>query len=473
MSKEIILPMNEITDSVEMLHESPRRFMSSLAVIIAALLLTVGVWCCVGEIDCYVRANGVVRPINPVSSISLTATGRLAQLNISEGDYVRKGELLLSLDVTELERSLAAYEKERSSIEEEIACYEKLERCVESGENLFSEYDETESGFFYKYEAYAAQQLSLSGQLALLSDEKESLELLKASAETDINRLLGSGTVYESQYKDFQSDMSEYESKIELKETQTQTLSSLYEAGGISRAELEAAQTELENLKLEAQRYKQSFILSAEEKIAQTESRINSISVQGTADESSNRLALEKNKHDYLSGIADRISAERSSLEAINNSISQTRLSLENTSVTAPIDGVVNMTAPLNLHDLVQAGQTVATIVPDSAGSCKAVLYVSSADIHEASAGQSVRLRFSALPYQEYGELDGVIETISSDVRSNSATGASYYIAEVSFDGDSELGSMIISGMDCEARVVTKQKKIIFWLLEKMNFIDE
>ena len=34
-------------------------------------------------------------------------------------------------------------------------------------------------------------------------------------------------------------------------------------------------------------------------------------------------------------------------------------------------------------------------------------------------------------------------------------------------------GIELVSGMECEARVVTKQRKIIYWLLEKLDFIDD
>lgn len=83
MTKEIILPMNEITDSVEMLHEKPNKGMPIFTWILVLLLAVALTWCCIGEIDYFIKANGVVRPNESVSTISSLMTGRIDTLNIS------------------------------------------------------------------------------------------------------------------------------------------------------------------------------------------------------------------------------------------------------------------------------------------------------------------------------------------------------------------------------------------------------
>ena len=73
--------------------------------------------------------------------------------------------------------------------------------------------------------------------------------------------------------------------------------------------------------------------------------------------------------------------------------------------------------------------------------------------------------------------VNGTIVKISSDSRTDSKSGTSYYIAECVLDNKEiknkdGVTKQVLTGMECEARVITKQRKIIFWLLEKMNFID-
>ena len=139
MTKEIILPMNEITDSVEMLHEKPNKGMSVFTWILVLLLAAALTWCCIGEIDYFIKASGVVRPGENISTISSLMTGRVETLNISEGNYVKKGDLLFKIDTTDQEQTLSAYSKEKQRIEAENGYLNRLKESISNGENLFDD----------------------------------------------------------------------------------------------------------------------------------------------------------------------------------------------------------------------------------------------------------------------------------------------------------------------------------------------
>ena len=61
MTKQIIIPMNEISDSVEMLHEKPNKGMSVFTWILVLLLAAALIWCSIGEIDYFIKASGTVK----------------------------------------------------------------------------------------------------------------------------------------------------------------------------------------------------------------------------------------------------------------------------------------------------------------------------------------------------------------------------------------------------------------------------
>ena len=210
MTKEIILPMNEITDSVEMLHEKPNKGMPIFTWILVLLLAVALAWCCIGEIDYFIKASGVVRPGESVSTISSLMTGRVETLNISEGDYVKKGDLLFKIDTTDQEQTLSAYSKEKQRIETENLNLKKLEESILSEENLFDISNPDESSYYLKYEKYISDLQSLSeqykntsadtdnaadsavisaesikSQLAIYREELSGLETLKSSVEAN------------------------------------------------------------------------------------------------------------------------------------------------------------------------------------------------------------------------------------------------------------------------------------------------
>ena len=505
MTKEIILPMNEITDSVEMLHEKPNKGMPIFTWILVLLLAVALTWCCIGEIDYFIKASGIVRPGESVSTISSLMTGRVETLNISEGDYVKKGDLLFKLDVADLEQSLSAYEEEKLRFEMENLNLKRLEESILNGKNLFDRSNPDESAYYLKYEKYAsdlqsiAEQYkntsadtdnaadstaisaeSIKSQLAIYREELSGLETLKSSVEANSDMFEDKSSVYALQYYGFKSSLEAYETDITKKKSDKENAEILFKAGGISQSEYDNICHSLENTTLEKDKYISEFKLNIEQKITAAEKNISDLEYSLKSQNQSyssylnishdEQLAAENMKLEMLSGIADSIKSNETSIISIEKQIADIELNIKNSEVTAPIDGTVNMYSDLSTADLVQSGQTIATVVPDTEGAYKLTMYLSSADISETEIGQSVRLRFAAYPYQEYGELAGTVKSISTDVRS-SENGMSYYVAEVSIDDT--LGLELVSGMECEARVVTKQRKIIWWLLEKLDFIDD
>lgn len=505
MTKEIILPMNEITDSVEMLHEKPNKGMPVFTWILVLLLAVALAWCCIGEIDYFIKASGVVRPGESVSTISSLMTGRVETLNISEGDCVKKGDLLFKIDTADLEQSLSAYKKEKQRIEAENGYLNRLKESISNGENLFDKNSPDESAYYLKYEKYISDLQSLSeqykntsadtdnaadsaaisaesikSQLAKYREELSGLETLRSSVEANSDMFEDKSSVYALQYFDYNSAISSFDNNITQKKSDKENAEPLFKAGGISQSEYDNICHSLENTTLEKDKYISEFKLNIEQKITAAEKNISDLEYSLKSQNQSlssyseishdEQLAAENMKLEMLSGIADSIKSNETSIISIEKQIADIELNIKNAEVIAPIDGTINMYSDLSTADLVQSGQAIATIVPDTDGAYKLTMYLSSADISETEIGQSVRLRFAAYPYQEYGELVGTVKSISTDVRS-SENGMSYYVAEVSIDDT--LGLELVSGMECEARVVTKQRKIIWWLLEKLDFIDD
>lgn len=506
VTKEIIRSINEITDSVEMLHEKPNRGMSVFTIILIGLLVTALTWCCIGKIDYYVKANGAVRPSENISTVSSLMTGKIAELCISEGDSVKKGDLLFKIDTTELEQSKSAYEKEKSRLEADIANLKKYEQSINNGENLFDKNNDSESRYYYKYEKYLSdadsllEQYSNNGintdkstgeaaisvssikeQLAKNEHELKELEQLKQSVNSNENRFEDTSSVYASKYEDYLAAVQVYEHSIATKKDTFDKSKSLYEAGGMSKYDYDTLQAEVKSAELELEKYKQEFLLSVEQNITSLNKSTDELNVSlknnsqaySAYSKLSNdaKLAVDKLRLETLTGISDQIVSQQASIDSIDKELAAIAVNMKNAEVIAPINGTINMYADVNDSDFVQSGQNIATVVPDSDGEFKLTAYISGSDIKDVSVGQHVKLRFAALPYEEYGEFAGTIKNISTDVRTNETKG-SYYVAEISIDDTDTMEYDLVSGMECEARVVTKQRKIIYWLLEKLDFID-
>ncbi|MDE5859742.1 MAG: HlyD family secretion protein, partial [Oscillospiraceae bacterium] len=320
----------------------------------------------------------------------------------------------------------------------------------------------------------------INSQISKLNTDLDGLKTLKNSVIADDNLFTDKYSVYALEFADYQTAVKAYDNDISVKTEELEKAKTLLKAGGISQSNYDSAKQSLKNVKLEKEKYSREFRLNIEQRIENAEKNISELeySLQNQNKSYSayseinhdETLAKEQMRLEMLTSIADSIKSNEANIISIDKQIAEIDLSIKNSEVISPIDGTINMYSDLSEKDLVQSGQTVATVVPDTDGAYKLTMYLSSADISETEVGQNVRLRFAAYPYQEYGELSGTVKSISTDVRS-SDNGASYYVAEVSIDDT--MGLELVSGMECEARVVTKQRKIMYWLLEKLDFIDD
>ncbi len=82
-----------------------------------------------------------------------------------------------------------------------------------------------------------------------------------------------------------------------------------------------------------------------------------------------------------------------------------------------------------------------------------------------------------AIPYDEYGKLTGEILSISADSVASESSGTKFYIAQASLSEKSLMGKEgdvreVRTGMLLEAKSISGSKRVITWLLEKLNFID-
>jgi membrane fusion protein len=147
-----------------------------------------------------------------------------------------------------------------------------------------------------------------------------------------------------------------------------------------------------------------------------------------------------------------------------------------NFAVAAPADGTVTAITVREGSQVTDAA--IAQLIPDSS-ELIAHVYVGSDAIGFAEAGQSVRLRIKAFPYQHYGQQEGTIIDVSeSPVPSvdlagiSESIGSSLYrirVKLVSHHVDSSVGARRFkAGMSLDASIDIESRPLIHWILEPL-----
>ena len=175
-----------------------------------------------------------------------------------------------------------------------------------------------------------------------------------------------------------------------------------------------------------------------------------------------------------ISSLLDRKDTLKREIAELTAQIKQTNEQLQQGTIKAEQDGVVNAINPLTVGDMLSSGTVFATIIPLKQTQYKVQLYVNNSDIATIKTGDLVKYNIAALPSNQYGMVDGYVTSISQDTMIQNGEYSGYYLVEASIDNvalsdkDGNTGHIGV-GMLVEAKIVTQQKTIIRYLLEKIN----
>ncbi len=185
-----------------------------------------------------------------------------------------------------------------------------------------------------------------------------------------------------------------------------------------------------------------------------------------------------------LTQIANKAAREQEQLQRATSEIEQAQINGQTQRqvvITAPVGG----TATTVLAEVGQTlgTQTLVSIVPDGA-QLQAHLYAPSRAAGFVEAGQVVRLRYAAYPYQKFGQYDGQVVGVSrSPVSSQELPSALANLGQqlagegvyrITVQLASQSASVygkpqaLQAGMQLEADVLQDTRRIIEWMFESV-----
>lgn len=164
-------------------------------------------------------------------------------------------------------------------------------------------------------------------------------------------------------------------------------------------------------------------------------------------------------------------------LHTFENTLNEARVSLqtkindwfENYVLTSPIDGRITLTNYWSENQVINAGERLATIVPNEETIIIARAFVPSSSLGKVEPGQKVNIKLSGFPYLEYGVLTGHINSISL------VPEAEGYVAEIELEkGMKSTYSetlKFIQEMDGTADIITEETRLIYRFINPLKMI--
>ena len=420
-----------------------RQFWSARAplalgyIAIAVLVGGFGAWAALSNIAGAVVASGQIEVDRNRQAVQHPQGGVVLTLDVIEGQRVAEGEVLMRLDPSTIHSNLAVI---RAQLNEWRARQARLEA-------------ERDLATRIAFPSDLLQTVATDPDLADVLEGQRNL--FAARAETlaqEVDQLGRRADQIRAQIDGFTAQDQALRDQRSLVLAELENVQNLVERG------LAEASRAL-SLQREAARLLGS-IGEIEAASAEAEGRITEIELQVLQQQTARREEAIAELREVRVQQAELIERERV-LER----------QLEDSEIRAPVAGVVYGLAVFGTRSVVQAAEPVLYLVPQDRPLVISTR-IAPTDVDEVFVGQSVTLRFPAFDMRSTPELFGQVRQVSADAFVDSASGASFYEAEIVLnEGEASRlgGETLLPGMPVEAFIRTEDRTPLTYLLRPLT----
>lgn len=426
-----------------------------------------------GEVDSVVSVTGTVKPAQNID-LAFEKGGRLASLNVSVGDRVYEGEVLASLDNSDITAQLAqakANVKSQQAILDSLIKGSRQEdiniaqlKLQQDQQNLNSYYDQAINVL---NDAYAKTNDAVRNQASPLFTNADTnnpqLTFLVSNAQTQINiineRILAG------------NDLNSWSTLIQSIQTNptngnvdaalNQSLNYISDIRSFLSTALDAVNNSI-NLSLTNVTAYQTAITTGQTNLNAAATSINNQLQTITSQKLT--VAQDQNQYDLtVSGSTpESIQNQEGALAAAQANVIYYQSQLDKTILTAPFSGTITKVAP-SIGDIITAGNAEISLI--GSGNFEIDAYIAESDIAKIKIGESANVTLDA-----YGP-DTVFQAkiISRDLSSTEQEGVATYKTTLQFlNKDSRILPGLTANVDIQ---IDKKKNVLF--VPSRDIIDE
>ena len=287
----------------------------------------------------------------------------------------------------------------------------------------------------------------------LTSNQKIKLNSLNNEYDSRISASANAVKQIEFQKESIRETLKSQQTVLSIREEILENLKEVTDIGGLSKIKYLKEQQE---------------VIQLRGRVESTKSELEKISA--TLDEAKNKLTntIAASKIDFSSKIEENVKQ----VAQIENQISETKLTLKYQEIVSPLDGIVFDLQPAAPGYVVGNNEKpILKIVPID--DLVARIFVSNKDIAFLKIGQTVKIRVDAYPYNEFGEIEGQIDSIGSDVLEPDEQFNFYrFPVTVKMDEPYILHKNkqlpLITGMSLSVNIVLRQRPVISLFTERI-----
>lgn len=346
---------------------------------LALFVLVTFLWLWLSKVDVVSPAQGALLPGSRVKVIQPKNVNVVEEIYVSEGDFVKEGDMLVSFSSTEEQLNLEKMEQQKKAIE-----LKRIE-ILSFQDFILRNKNET----FKKRAQRFGFALNDAELWERLQSYRSRVKSFQAKHQMEVNKKIG---LLDSRRK-IALEIEKMEKEFTYQKKRLERSKQLLEASFLSREDFEKEEESTVIKEVEIEILKQELL------------KINS--EIGSNDEE--LIFMEEEKKLQLD---TELTALEKELEELKNQLGKEEDLFTGKILRSPIDGIVNDLAIHTLGGVVQSGDIVMRIVPEKE-KLEVEVKILNKDIGFIEIGQSVNVKIDAFNYTKYGAINGVIAKIA------------------------------------------------------------
>ncbi len=447
-----------------------------------AFCIAFGAWASWGQIDEVGHAQGKLIPKGEVYKIHALESGKIAKIQVKEGQLVKAGQELIELDadlaaseVERLQQNIIADQTQISQMQvlldrtkqEAKSLVAITNADIQSQENAIAQANAKVTMLQQQVSQLAAAKTESQDRLARVTPLTDMAQKLLAQRQADLDAanermarlkpLLDEGAI---------SKEIVVQAEQRLRDSQSAIIQSQMQEGENVQEQIFQAQ--------EGIRDRDSTITQTQGELQQTlaeVARLKSGLTQKTAEGQKTQIQAQQ----QLQKLEVEVGQLKAKIADNQNLLTNAKTKLKQRFLYAPVDGVVSSLGIPNIGEVIQPAQTIAEIAPKSAP------LVLSASLPDREAGfiktgMAVQVKLAAYPYQEYGIVAGKVTSISPDSKPDQQIGAIYRV-EVTLDRNyisaHNQTFPLKAGETATAEIITRRRRIADILLDPIKQLEK
>jgi epimerase transport system membrane fusion protein len=413
--------------------DKPIRYIG--LVVLLSTLGIFGLWAFIAPIDGAALAPGFVTVKSHKKTVQHLDGGIVSQLLVKDGDIVKAGDLLLTLDGTENKAQLEITRGQYLTLLAQVARLEaerdgKPKVIYPEGLNSVSdsraiEAKRTEEQIFTsRKNAHEGEMAVLKQRIGQLNSKVDGLKGQQASKQDLL-------TSYKEELRDLKELLAEgFVDKQRLRDVERQHSLNSGEISALS-AEIAGSQIQIGETKLEI-------------------------------------LQLEKK---FQEEVAGKLSEAQAELYDVTQRMLAIRDKVVRVDIKAPVDGRVMGLAVHTLGGVILPGHPILEIVPQQE-ELVIEAQVTPLDIDRVNIGLVAEVRFSAFKQAITPVIEGKVINLSADRLIEEKTGTPYYLAQIELTPDSYQKMQhleLVPGMPVEVLIKTGERTVFEYLTKPIS----